>query len=141
MLVVETAPFNTPYGDTMSFSITDTTAGAQRLAVDNSLNTEFGGATPSSSLSLAGRPLLSGANLAQNVAAPPSMPRITGSVVMPPGVSQAGIDCPAVAGFGVATISTGGASGIVSFNSTKTNFVVYGNPGPTSSATIDYAVF
>ncbi len=61
------------------FTMTDTTAGTQRFAADNSQHIEIGRGTPSAELSVNGKAILTGRVLAQSVAAPSSMARIVGS--------------------------------------------------------------
>ena len=118
----------------MPFTISDSTVSTQRLAVDNSSNVEFGSATPSSSLSVQGRQILSGSDLAQLVASPPAMTRVTGAVVVGGGATTI-VSCPTA--FGIGTINGGG--GVVGFNSALNQFEIYSYE--TSSTTLEYGVF
>lgn len=110
------------------------------MAVDNSQQTEFGSGTPSGSVSFQGKPLLSGSSLGQSVAAPVSVTRVTGAVVVvpePANGNTATVSCPSSAGFG--SINLWG--GILAFNSTKTSFTVYlTNVSMGTSYTANYSI-
>ena len=87
-------------------------------------------------LSFQGRPLLDGSNLAQDIARPAGMPRLTGSVTIPAGSRESGaISRPPCTGFG----SVDGPGGIARFNVTKTSFVVYANDA--AGHTLNYSVW
>jgi hypothetical protein len=119
----------------MPFQLSDSTAGQQRLCIDNAQNTEIGTATPSSSLTVSGRAILNGSNLAQAVVHPQAVARLQGSVTVPAG-SNATVSTSTLAGFGV----TAANGGIASFSSDKTSFQVYCDAS-SGSQTITYAVF
>lgn len=119
----------------MPFSLSDSSAGQQRMQIDNNANTEFGQATPGSPLSFQGRALLasgSSSDLAAKVARPSGMARFIGSVSLGPG-GQATITCGASAGFG----SASGDAGILNFSSDKTQVTVFAYPtGSTRTVTV-----
>jgi hypothetical protein len=119
----------------MPFQLNDASAGAQRMQIDNSANTEFGPATPSGPISFQGRDLLDGSYLAQQVARPAGMARFTGSVSLADG-GQATISCGTSSGFGVAD----GSAGILSFSADKTQVTIFAY-STGSARTVDVSVF
>lgn len=85
----------------MPLKLSDATSNSVRITFSNDGNTNFGEGTPNSPLSFQGRLLLDGSALARNIARPPAMPRLTGSVTIPAGSRESGvISCPPCAGFG-----------------------------------------
>lgn len=122
----------------MPFSLADSSAGQQRMQIDNNANTEFGQATPSGPLSFQGRSLLASggsSDLAASVARPSGMARFVGAVSLAPG-AQATITCGTSAGFG----SASGDAGIASFSVDKTQVTVYAY-ATGSARTITISVF
>lgn len=117
----------------MPFVLSDSTAGTQRLAIDNSANVELGTSTPSAALTVAGKSTLSGSDLAQQIASPPAMTRVTGSVSAN-NFGTVSVSCGTVAGFGTAS---GGK--ISSFDSSLNSFNLYGFE--TFTTTVNYGVF
>ncbi|RZU39320.1 hypothetical protein BDD14_0689 [Edaphobacter modestus] len=119
----------------MPFQLNDASVATQRLQFDNSGNTEFGPATPNSPLSFQGRALLDGSFLAQSIARPDAMPRVTGSVNVNGGASV-DVGCPQSAGFG----AINGNAVITAFDSTKTTFTI--SPFFSSGVqTVGYSIF
>lgn len=120
----------------MPLKLTDATSNSVLITFSNDGNTEFGPATPNSPISFQGRPLLDGSNLAQNIARPPGMPRLTGSITIPAGSRTSGeISCPPCVGFG----SVDGPGGVMRFNGTRTSFTIYAND--TAGHTLNYSVW
>jgi hypothetical protein len=130
----------------MPTTITDSTAGVQRLAVSNSAQTEIGHATPSSEFSVNGRAIMSGTNLAQATVSSSGMLRITGSILCHglsganPGANNPSMN-PTVtittrmAGFG-AIVGDGYISG---FSTDKKSFSVW--TYDSANTTLQYSVF
>jgi hypothetical protein len=121
----------------MSFAITDSTAGVQRFAVNNSGNTELGSGTPSGPLSINGHPVLSGAVLAQMTAAPASMPRITGSA----SVANGGVVVVNVSATtsGLATVDGPGV--VVGYNSGRTQVTLACTNTTSGTSSLNYGSF
>lgn len=117
------------------FTIADNTAGVQRFAANNSFNTELGSAIPTSALSVNGHAILSGSTLAQNVAAPPAMPRTAGSIAVAP-MSVAVVNLPTSAGLA----SINGSGAVVAFNGAK-NQITIANTDIASTSTLGYGSF
>jgi hypothetical protein len=117
----------------MPLTLTDATAASQRLAVDNSGNTEFGSATPTAPLTFMGRMTMSGSNLAQELALSQAMPRTTGSVTLADSTTTAIVSVPGAAGFG----SVDGDGEI--FNTAGGNFQFFTRN--SSSTTLGYSIF
>ena len=119
----------------MPFNLADSTVNTQRIAIDNSANVELGTATPVSSLSVSGRPILNGTVLSQKIAAPSAMARVTGAVVVGTNSSTVTVSCPTV--FGLTGVDGGG--GVVGFNSARNTFDLY--TYEPSGSTLNYGVF
>jgi hypothetical protein len=119
----------------MAFSLSDSTANTQRMAIDNSANVELGTATPVSSLSVSGHPILNGSVLAQSTAAPQAMARVTGAVAVSSNSVTVTVSCPTA--FGLSGV--GGGGGVVGFNSSRNSFDLYSYE--SSATTLTYGVF
>lgn len=90
----------------MSFSLTDSTSGAQVLAASNSGGFEFGPSAPSSTLTIAGKQLMNGSVLAQQTISPSGLNRITGSVAVT-SHSTTSVSVGSIAGFGSVRVTDG----------------------------------
>lgn len=90
----------------MPISLTDSTSGAQVLAASNSGGFEFGASTPSSTLTIAGKQLMSGSVLAPQTIGPSGLNRITGSILVT-SRAKTSVSVGTIAGFGSVTVTDG----------------------------------
>lgn len=100
----------------MPVTLTDATAGAQRIASSNSGGIELGTATAGGTISVRGKSMLAGSNLAANTLPSGAVARYTGSVSAT-SRNLTTVTTGPVAGFGTITGGSGGVSGptIVAF--------------------------
>ena len=119
------------------FHLNDSTAGAQRMAVDNSYNAEIGPATPTHPLTVNGSAIItSSSGLAQSAVAPSAMPRIVGSLTLADG-AQTVVSVPATSS---AISSVSGNGLIVGYSSDHTQMTV-ATAVASGSTTLTYGAF